>query len=61
MRQIKTAVQHENKCFYRISLIFVKFEFCKEFVVNSYLLVVYSVHIAQNNMLFHLEHSFTEE
>ena len=60
MRHQKTNVQRKNGSFRSNILNLVIFVKSKEDVVNSYLLVVYSVYIPQNYMLFQLEYSFTE-
>ena len=60
MRHQKTNVQRKNGSFRSNMLNLVIFVKSKEDVVNSYLLVVYSVYIPQNYMLFQLEYSFTE-
>ena len=59
MRHSKTNVQRENGSFCSNILNLVIFAKSKEDVVNSYLLVVYSVYIPQNYILFQLEYSFT--
>ena len=60
MRQSETNVQRENVIFLHKKAKLGIFKKSKELVVNSYLLVVYSIDITQNYMLFQLEHSFTE-